>query len=462
MEKYGAPGFPTLIAIGADGQELDRQVGFGGLTALVGWMQEMPARALPLDELLGKTKKEPKNGILLVAAAKRLASAGRRAESRAYYTKAAADPKTGAVAAWELGRSDLVSGQESARRKLAETMVTKYPTSEQAGVALQYLATIPKPPLALIDKTVDRRFPAFKDSAGEMNGLVYVLLRAGALRSAGKVAARLEELSKDNPAQLDTVAEYHHMNGERDKAVAVEGRAIGLAKGGLLAGLKENLDRFKRGNQEPAADMLAVRAPTLEPQVASSEKRPRTPPAVKAQNAAMKRIPDECAAVAGNTDRVQAYLFTADKPAAPRVLLRPGTPKALGDCVTKLLTSLEVTGGLVVRVDVALEAPGVKDALKAAVDKAQNDCRATAEAAKLDAVDGALSVDAAGKPVVTLASGGKDLASCVQKAYASVKLPASALRPLSLSFARKVASDTPPPSPFPGATIMALPATAAH
>ena len=40
------------------------------------------------------------------------------------------------------------------------------------------------------------------------------------------------------------------MAGETDKAVAIETRAIGLAKGSMAAGLQENLERFKRAQKE--------------------------------------------------------------------------------------------------------------------------------------------------------------------------------------------------------------------
>jgi len=82
------------------------------------------------------------------------------------------------------------------------------------------------------------------------NTLVYLALAAGATEEA-LVAAKANAAARPVPQFLDTLAEVHHVRGDRVRALAVEDEAITAASGAVLEkALKRNRARFASGRQD--------------------------------------------------------------------------------------------------------------------------------------------------------------------------------------------------------------------
>jgi hypothetical protein len=432
MDKLGVRGYPTLIAFDGGGKEIDRQVGYPGAESVFGWFRELPDRQVPLDEYLKRADSQPKDGRVQLVAAKRLVAADRAADAKKYFARAERSPdKTIAVgAAWALGRMELDVAQEGARRKLAEKICQKVPTSAEAATALRYLVTLAAPPMPLVEKTLQARLLHDWDDAPALNSLAYLALRAKADKTALKIAARLELLAAKDAGQLDTVAEVHHMNGDSVKAVAIEERAVAMASGRTAEGLRKNLERFKRGQKEPGEDIIQITAPSFamdKPQVSAAP--PPVPASRKVERELGKRLPDECVSSAAGADRLRLYVVAEDK---VRVTVAPGTPKTLSACATKVVQSVDIPRGTALLVDVSMVPTPFRDAVDAAVKDAETRCAPSATPGQ--SVEGVLSGAAGAKPEVVLASGTPALRTCVEKSFSSLRPPARTFRAIKLTF----------------------------
>jgi hypothetical protein len=94
-DRYSVGGYPTLVAVTADGVEVDRLVGYPGVVETRAWFARLGA-VVPLEALAaGVTSGQGPYGALAgaeaSAAARRLAEGGRPAAARALYARAADD-----------------------------------------------------------------------------------------------------------------------------------------------------------------------------------------------------------------------------------------------------------------------------------------------------------------------------------------------------------------------------------
>jgi hypothetical protein len=429
-------GFPTLIAFDPAGNEVDRAVGYRGLAPLLVWFSEMSVGNATLDDLRARADKSPQDSMLQMVVARRFIAADRADEARIYLGRAAksADPGARSRAEFALGRMDLADQGRAAKRKLAERIARKYPGTPEGADAIQFLVMLPTPPASLLEAVINARIDAFKDNADELNGLAYVAIRGGAMRAAKRIGEILEPLAADNAAQLDTVAEIHHMLGDPERAIATSERAIAVAKGPLKADLVVNLDRFKRGNKEPARELAAMIAPSFEMDKppARAQTSPAPSAAVKALRYASRKIAQDCATSAGGATVLEASVLVGDATGDLELVVKPGTPVALAKCAEKVargVTWLDKVTHL--RVD--LTPQDLDERIEAVGAKAVAQCKG--EASDLDVLEGVLTSDAAAKLTVVFAGGTPALRSCVAKTYAGLKLPINTIRPVAVHFA---------------------------
>ena len=94
----------------------------------------------------------------------------------------------------------------------------------------------------------------FPNSAQDLNSNAWLKSRCGKdLETALERSRRSNELLKDNPAYLDTLAEVYFQMGDRKKAIEHSERAVGLSGSDYL--LHHQLEHFK--NDEPLSTTLA-------------------------------------------------------------------------------------------------------------------------------------------------------------------------------------------------------------
>jgi len=93
----------------------------------------------------------------------------------------------------------------------------------------------------------------FPDSTQDLNSNAWLKARCGKdLDLALKRSERSNELSKDNEAYLDTLAEVHFQKGERSKAIEISEKAVKLSGNDFL--LHHQLQRFKEA--QPLSERL--------------------------------------------------------------------------------------------------------------------------------------------------------------------------------------------------------------
>lgn len=92
-----------------------------------------------------------------------------------------------------------------------------------------------------------------------LNQLAWMLatrkgVKGGALEAAGRIAARANQAAEEkDPAILDTLARVTFMQGNKEKAIELQQKAVDLADADRKDDLKKALDSYKEGKL-PAAD----------------------------------------------------------------------------------------------------------------------------------------------------------------------------------------------------------------
>src|SRR5207237_6990807 len=94
---------------------------------------------------------------------------------------------------------------------------------------------------------------AQKDNAMLQNELAWKIVSDSSIEQrdlelAEKIANRANEAAKSkDPAIMDTLARVLFMKGKKEQAVALQGKAVDLAEGGMKKSLEKSLESYKNG-----------------------------------------------------------------------------------------------------------------------------------------------------------------------------------------------------------------------
>lgn len=440
MTKLGLSSFPTLIAFDSEGHEVSRRQGYGRWQELESWLKELPEQAIPLAQLLLRADTMPSDAKLQLDAAQRLARAERYVEARGYFARARnGQPNEAATASWALLQLDSLDQERKVAQAKAEQLAAQYPGTKEAGLALEFLASLPNPPGALLEKLLVKHASELKGPQ-RINSLIYVAMKAGALNAALQTAAKLEPLAKDNPGYLDTLAEVaFYVEENSTKALALEQRALVNASSNQKTTFSANLQRFARNKKEPSDELVNFRAPRLTPEPSPRRGASRRPAWLQAVNSLNKTIRDNCWQLAGTMEaETKILVVAAAKPAEHRALFIAAAPRAWSMCALKFIQAIDLPEGEIVTLRPEVVPLALAEQLDLATATAEDSCLAEAKNIR------DLTVAVSGEPGKTVSlffpGGGSakaasiELRTCIEKAFSAIRLPSALLQTLSLRF----------------------------
>jgi thioredoxin-like negative regulator of GroEL len=441
-ERFRVRSYPTLMAIDGDGKETGRHVGYGDFEAVRAWLVRAGELTVALRDTLGRADATPKDASLQVLAGKRLVAANRPAEARRYLERAvaAADEGLAASATWILADAEVAAQALPIRRRHAERLATRYPTSPEALRALRFLATLPQPPRALVAQVIRERL-AGDSRPEELEDLVLYGLRAGAVDAAVQAAERLQPLAGKDPRRLLIVAEAFHMRGDRDRAVPLAEQALAAVTGRARALIARDLQRFRAADGAPGPVLATLTAEGTGSR--HSEGPSDMPPWIAAAPKITAEISDHCAPVDESLGEVKVHFLSGGRPEELKVIPERPLPADTVRCLERAALGAEVPANLSFSLSVALDPPWLSQGLAIARQTAGECLPAPIPGEHFEPLQVVLT-SAGDHPTVVMPPGQPELAACLQRAFWSVRLPRGMVRGLRILPTRPTLSGTLP------------------
>lgn len=447
--------FPTTMAFDSDGKEAARFTGFGSAKSLETWIRAVPERAISLAELRKSADAAPKDGKLQRRVADRLLKLDDPTTAKLYLTRAeqAGPADVAAKAAWQRLRMEFTDRSQQTDAQLGQQLLlplaTKYPTSEQALKAAQFLAAQPKPATAQIAGIL-LKWAAGKHSAAELNEAANIALKANASNAAIEIGKKLAAQPKLSVEQQDTLAEIAFLaENNSAKAIDIDTKAMATASESMKVVLQRNIERFRRNKKEPPADLASIEAPKL----AIAKKKKSAPSSTSAdaiQLARAKRdltrsVQQDCWKLSSSVEALEIGVLTGDRPEAHQLIARPGTAGAWIGCVAAKLRAAKLPPKKLFTLSIDAGPLTWDDELLGAHEQAEELCaKAAGERRSIEIL---LSGATGSTPVVTTTDGELELRGCLDRAYAQLKLPMPLLVRKVLRFTRPGTTETIKSSP---------------
>jgi len=236
VARYHVVGYPTMLLIGPDGEEIDRLFGFVDAEAFIRTVGEYRAGKGTFAALERALAASPKDLELLAKVAQRAAVRGLRERAEVLGDRLfAADPKdqTGLAGAtlYTLGRYLYLRGAKDPDKAIAAftRLRVKYPNSKYAGRALTGLATAwhKKGDARKTRALLDAYLATAPEKSGTYNAIAWFSFKQKYDPAFGLAMA--EKGLKVNPTDaglLDTYAELLHQQGRVTDALKAIDAAI--------------------------------------------------------------------------------------------------------------------------------------------------------------------------------------------------------------------------------------------
>jgi thiol-disulfide isomerase/thioredoxin len=360
VRRLKVDGYPTFILLGAKGAELGRQVGTPlgepGVGQFLDLLRDAGGALDDVVSMAAKLKAHPGDLDLELSAARWYL--GRKLPHEALWHYAAVAKSSRATVAQRHDATDAALHLTRTLAWRAQLISDKVSLLRQDPALAAYDdlvvttvgSTLPPDEAKALVSTV----LAAQTDDEQLNSLVYVALAAGA-NDAALAGIQRVVAHQHVPQFLDTLAEVHHVRGERAKALEVEDEAIELAKGTPLAkALAVNRGRFASSRIDSTevmtararADALRARFDSVDEldQVAPPEsakvkdQRARNMKAMEQQLALAKSVGEKCRGVAGTSDYAYANVgVVKERIAGVTLYLDAGAPPALRTCLAREL-----------------------------------------------------------------------------------------------------------------------------
>ena len=341
--RFRIKGYPTLIVLDGDGNELVHQLGMSP-KEIGKWLKDTAALVrMSETEVKAKLESEPGNLALLHLMANRARSRGDMADLKSWLAKIEARDKSegrddAAMAAWEQVGIEMRDVVADKAKTLARSYLERYPAVPGDALALLAASGADR---AAVEAAYVKPIEAAK--GGRLNLLVYSALGAGAYDAALKAAQRQLELIPDDANSYDTLAEVYNYRGDKETAVQMSKKGLAMKDipPDLAAGMRQNLARFERGGRDSA----------IKPSSLDRLLMPRTSlrEVTDPVEAAKRQFSHETERLGACSERpegmsevwVRIRLGTGNRPEKVEVL-EPGAPAALRRCVEEALMGVEV------------------------------------------------------------------------------------------------------------------------
>jgi thiol-disulfide isomerase/thioredoxin len=437
-ERLKVTSFPTLMAVDGEGNEVDRLVGYGRFEPLRAWLEKVPDRAVGLGELVARAEKARKDLSLQLVAGKRLHGAHRSAEARRFLARAAAatDAQIAAQATWALGEAEAEALTFPRKRKQAELVAARYPTTAEGLKAFRFLATLPEPPRALVAGVVDKRLALPAQDPAELEELTLYALRAGATEAAAKASAKLEPLAGSDPRRVGVVAEALHMQGRSAEAVALVEKALPTAAGQARSALERDRERYRRGDRQPSP-LLAALGPDPDVHRAESSGMPAW---IAVSSKLARKVSEDCAPADEPLGEISLFVLSGARKEDLRLIPARPLPAALVGCIDKAVRAVEVPPDQGFSFTATLDPPWFAQGLAIARRTAGECLPPSRPGARLEPTRVLLST-MEGAARVIVAGGRPELEQCLTRAFWFVRPPAGTVRSIYLTPARPKRAD---------------------
>jgi thioredoxin-related protein len=235
-KKYEVQGFPTIVFYDADGNEIDRVVGFQEPRKFVTSLKVADAGGMKGLERLVTTKAGKNDAALWLSLAERYAESPETQKKAlaAYERVMTLDPKNKLQAKEEamFGKGFLLQGEE--QRKLLETAYRQYPHRQEARQVFQKFLEMEmhEGTEALALARMEEWVRSHADDGDVMNTFAWLAAqRSLLLDDAEQYAVKAVALAHDHTDRasvLDTRAEILYKKGKYSEAIEVEKEALSL------------------------------------------------------------------------------------------------------------------------------------------------------------------------------------------------------------------------------------------
>ena len=267
--KYNVTGFPTFIAVDAQGvarlRTLGAPSGDSGITAFIELITEANSATLDETAMRAGLIAKNKDAATLLASARWFIAHDREREALPLLDQVVSDKSTSQImraTAWRLvtEKRRVATWKHQLAAEAAEDVMRdpNSATMQQLTIATLHSDLTPE-----IIQFVFKQFVAGRTDAESLNSMAYLALAANQPKQALAAAAKATA-SQPTAPYLDTLAECHHALGDHAEAIQIEDRAIAMAtakpiSATVVDGLRSNRARFVSGVGE-ADEVKARRA----------------------------------------------------------------------------------------------------------------------------------------------------------------------------------------------------------
>ena len=246
-KRFNVRGFPTLILLTPQGEEIDRQTGYAPMPDYLRTLQDYEKGVGTLAALQAELSVKPQDTALALRVARKLQERGRTEEGGAVLkTILLEDPANtqGATddAEAELALQDYRASQNPA---VLEAVLTHWPKGEQGPQLYNILvgAAAKAGDEARMRSLLGRAVEQYPEDVELLNSYAWTCAEKGwDLEKALGLAEKAARLSGDDPNILDTVAEVQFKLGRAVEAAATIRKALERRPGDEY--LQKQLERF--------------------------------------------------------------------------------------------------------------------------------------------------------------------------------------------------------------------------
>ena len=251
-KQYKVHAYPTLIVLGPDGKEIDRQLGYLDPAEFITTIDGFRKGIGTIADLENQLRKNPNDVELMYKVGTKHADAGRSGDAAAVLTKViGADPQNtkgrNSDILYMLGEAYYMDERYADAKPYFDQLVKEYGTTDAGYEGMKRLAAT-EYKLGNNDAAVATYWKSTEQKPNDpnvLNGFAWFCAqRKIGLDKALPVAQKAAELSGRDPGILDTLAEVYFAMGDFDNAIKVEQEAS--AKDPDDKYMKEQVEKFKK------------------------------------------------------------------------------------------------------------------------------------------------------------------------------------------------------------------------
>ncbi|MCC7430343.1 hypothetical protein IT568_05835 [bacterium] len=222
MKKYGVKGFPTILLIGANGEELDRTVGFREVPEFLDVLNGFKTGETHLTNYVKKLGKNPENLELNFELGKKYAERNDSQNAKIYLAKVSQKAEIKSDLKKEsdflIAKMDLEEGKTGTMQKFLEAFGATEQGLEGFFDLGRYFEK--KKEVDFAYKTYSQLIENHPENANALNAFAWFSAENNReLEKALEIAINAVKLSNESPQIIDTLAEIYFRMGFKQDAI---------------------------------------------------------------------------------------------------------------------------------------------------------------------------------------------------------------------------------------------------